>query len=115
MCRIASSYEVSVAGMINRRRLTDSKALGPHDLKMMMDSLLDEEKRMELDKTTSNAFSASRRDLYCYFLVLQEERPWRTAGRRTRSTARRNSTTRKTKTDPTQRRKRPRPSQLGGL
>jgi hypothetical protein len=60
------SYESFVAGMINGLRLKDSQDLGPTDLKMVIDSLFDEEKRKELDKVTgSSAFSAGRRSINC--------------------------------------------------
>jgi hypothetical protein len=60
------SYESFVAGMINGLRLKDSQDLGPTDLKMVIDSLFDEEKRKELDKVTgSSAFSAGRRSISC--------------------------------------------------
>jgi hypothetical protein len=62
---LPSTYEAFVGGMINSLRLKDSKDLGPDDLKTVMDSLLDEEKRMELEKTASSAFSASRRTVTC--------------------------------------------------
>jgi hypothetical protein len=62
---LPSTYEAFVAGMINSLRLKDSKDLGPDDLKTVMDSLLDEQKRMELEKTTSSAFSACRRTVTC--------------------------------------------------
>ncbi|KAA8912632.1 hypothetical protein FN846DRAFT_993634 [Sphaerosporella brunnea] len=60
------SYQAFVAGLINSLRLKDSEDLGPTDLKMVIDSLLDKEKRMDLDKVTgSSAFSAARRSISC--------------------------------------------------